>query len=167
MHSPNLERSISQASERLHATLIEMAERVAAEVRAEAEAEAQRYLERRRREADEAVARRLDGLSDVTRDLTSHIDRVRSEAEALSRSLEDALRRIREMQGDVLSQGNSDIPVSPIERHADEVISHEAILRAAQMAAAGSGRQEIEDVLRLEFSLRDPATVTDRILGPA
>lgn len=43
----------------------------------------------------------------------------------------------------------------------------EALLRATQMAVAGSRRQEIEETLRDEFELDDPVPVVNDILGPA
>ena len=43
----------------------------------------------------------------------------------------------------------------------------EAVLRATQMAVAGSSRSEIEDTLRVEFGLEDARSVVDDILGPA
>jgi len=43
----------------------------------------------------------------------------------------------------------------------------EAVLRATQMAVAGSPRSDIEVALRDEFELDDPGSVVDDILGPA
>ncbi len=43
----------------------------------------------------------------------------------------------------------------------------EAVLRATQMAVAGSPRSDIELALRDEFELDDPGSVVDDILGPA
>ena len=166
MDSDHVKRSIGQASERLHAAMREAAERIAGEIRAEAEAEAQSYADQRRREADEEAAARLEALSEVAATLTAHIDRVRIEAEALSHSLEEATGRLRAMQGEVTSIGDAAGP-APTEPTVDAGMSREAVLRATQMAAAGSERREIEDALREEFSVRDPGLVTDRILGPA
>ncbi|HYH62647.1 MAG TPA: hypothetical protein VD766_12340, partial [Solirubrobacterales bacterium] len=42
----------------------------------------------------------------------------------------------------------------------------EAVLRATQMAVAGSPRSDIEVALRDEFGLDDPGSVVDDILGP-
>jgi hypothetical protein len=40
------------------------------------------------------------------------------------------------------------------------------LLRATQMAVAGSDRTEIERTLRLEFSIEDPSEIVSEILGP-
>jgi hypothetical protein len=48
----------------------------------------------------------------------------------------------------------------------DSVVSEDAVLRATQMAVAGNSREEIETVLRTEFGVSDPASVTNEILGP-
>ena len=50
-----------------------------------------------------------------------------------------------------------------LRRHPPE----EAILRATQMAVAGSSRSEIEATLRDEFGLADAGAVVNDILGPA
>jgi hypothetical protein len=44
--------------------------------------------------------------------------------------------------------------------------SEEPLLRATQMAVAGSERAEIEDALRREFGIADPGSIADQILGP-
>jgi hypothetical protein len=41
-----------------------------------------------------------------------------------------------------------------------------ALLRAAQMAVAGSSREEIERALADELTIRDPAPIVDELLGP-
>lgn len=46
-------------------------------------------------------------------------------------------------------------------------VPDEALLRATQMAVAGSSREEIEEALRRDFDLADPAAVADEILGNA
>ena len=51
------------------------------------------------------------------------------------------------------------VPESPPEME-------EALLRATQMAVAGSDRLEIEQVLRSEFSIEDPGEIVSEILGP-
>ncbi len=43
----------------------------------------------------------------------------------------------------------------------------EAVLRATQMAVAGSSRSEIEATLSDEFGLADATPVVNDILGPA
>ncbi len=49
----------------------------------------------------------------------------------------------------------------------DQGPPEEAVLRATQMAVAGSSRTEIEAELRKEFELEDAGPVVDDILGPA
>jgi hypothetical protein len=41
-----------------------------------------------------------------------------------------------------------------------------AVLRAAQMAVAGSSREEIERALASELAISDPAPIVDELLGP-
>lgn len=41
-----------------------------------------------------------------------------------------------------------------------------ALLRAAQMAVAGSSREEIERALSAEFEIREPTPIVDQLLGP-
>jgi hypothetical protein len=41
-----------------------------------------------------------------------------------------------------------------------------ALLRAAQMAVAGSSREEIERELSAELAIEDPAPIVDELLGP-
>jgi hypothetical protein len=41
-----------------------------------------------------------------------------------------------------------------------------ALLRAAQLAVAGSGRTEIEAALRRDFGVAEPADILDQILPP-
>jgi len=53
------------------------------------------------------------------------------------------------------------------EADSDSLPPEEALLRATQMAVAGSSREEIEVALRDEFSLDDPGAAVDDILGPA
>jgi hypothetical protein len=42
----------------------------------------------------------------------------------------------------------------------------EALLRATQMAVAGSDRLEIERTLETEFAVANPRAIVDSILGP-
>jgi hypothetical protein len=50
--------------------------------------------------------------------------------------------------------------------HAATSAFEEAMLRATQMAVAGSSREEIETVLRNEYRMRAPGPIVDEILGP-
>jgi hypothetical protein len=46
-----------------------------------------------------------------------------------------------------------------------EPVGEEPLLRATQMAVAGASRADIEEALRTEFGVSDPAAVADEILG--
>jgi hypothetical protein len=45
------------------------------------------------------------------------------------------------------------------------IASEEVLLRATQMAIAGSSRDEIASALRAEFGIADPGPIVDGILG--
>jgi hypothetical protein len=49
---------------------------------------------------------------------------------------------------------------------ADALVPDEALLRATQMAVAGRSREEIEEALRRDFAVANPAAVVDDISRP-
>ena len=55
-------------------------------------------------------------------------------------------------------------PLPPVSAGAS---SDEAMLRATQMAVAGSSRDEIGRTLEAEFGIDDPEPILGQILGPA
>ena len=56
------------------------------------------------------------------------------------------------------------VPVEQPSSASSERIPEQAVLRATQMAVAGTERTEIERMLRVEFGIDDPAAVVDEML---
>lgn len=59
----------------------------------------------------------------------------------------------------------SERPVDALTPDTPEAADEQALLRATQMAVAGSDRGEIERVLQDELGIADPAPVVERVLG--
>jgi hypothetical protein len=166
-----LRRSVTEATARIQ-EIIDAAERVAEEIRADAEAEASRYLDERKRDADrlaEEQARRLSELSDL---LAERARYVREQVEALTDALERTVANIRAGTTPPAA-AETEPPVAGEEREAPPQTSvrdsggvEEPLLRATQMAVGGSERGEIERTLRREFGVEEPNAIVDRILGP-
>jgi hypothetical protein len=165
-----LGKSISSAAEKIQ-EIVDAAERVALDIRAEAETEAARYREDRRREADASVEERTRRFEELSASLSEHAERVRAEVASLSAELGRAV--------DELRRRDSQAPVVPVtypgtdarqgarDDGTETPVPAGALIRAAQMAVAGNSRAEIEATLRDEFELSDPGAVTDDILGSA
>lgn len=152
--------------------IIDTAERVAGDIRAEAEIVAARHLEEQRQRADRALEERMRELERVTRMLSTRAASVQRETSALTRELDDAVARMARFSG---SDPLASVPVGSPERPEPEVhaypgtaarerTSQQAILRATQMVVAGDERGEIERMLRTEFGVRDPAGVVEDML---
>jgi hypothetical protein len=174
--------------------IVDTAERVVEEIRAEAEAAAQEYLDARRREADRVMEGRLREFGAVTRDLSARIERLRGDADALNDALGEAqsgLDRLAETSAPEASESGTSVPEEGVVDDPVEVepppaqslraarpepspprvpagrverIPEEAILRATQMAVAGIERTQIELMLRTEYGLSHPASVVDQML---
>ena len=147
----DLERSASDAIDRIQ-QIIETAERVAGQIRAGATEDAKRHVEDARRGADRLTMERVTLISQLTDSLIERADEVKRRSEELIGALEAAV-------GEVAPR--SEPAAEP------EIAPELAVLRATQMAVAGSERAEIEQVLRSEYGIRDTGRFLDRILGEA
>ena len=173
--------------------ILAAAESAAAETRAQAEAEGRALLERRSREAEEAAAVREAGAADVldqsaaavhqargaVAGLSEQLDRIAAELEETSGRLDECLRLL-EASRDEAAPAPSEAPEEDREEQPREEQPPEAdatggdreaslgrppLVRAVQMAMAGSSREEIDEVLREEFGVADPAPILDEALG--
>ncbi len=193
-----LKSSITEASRKIE-SIIDDAERAAAEIRAGARVEAER-------EAQRVLNESSVQLASVVEPLVERVEMLRVEAAALAHEIEAATKKLVDLTklSEELSNSASEV-VTPAESDAgpEDPLSEltavetptdgnpgpapvaypgtgsgkgaspssstpeEAILRATQMAVAGSSRSEIEDTLRVEFGLEDARSVVDDILGPA
>jgi hypothetical protein len=178
VRSTDLRHAMGQATERIH-EIIDTAERVAAEIRADAEADARSYLAERKREADLVARERTSVLDQLTRTLADSAEQFKHQAE---RMLADLDRVIAEARAGVYASGAAAAveaepaaaptptpPPRPVPEPATEPQSadatSEALLRATQMAVTGKGRAEIAEVLRADFPGVDTDSVVDEILG--
>jgi hypothetical protein len=157
--------------------ILDAAERIAGEIRAEAEAAGENYVYERRREAERAVEEGVREFTGLTHSVTARVETLQREASALVEVLEDARRRLASLAQSVEPQPQptfrSSPPHAPLtpqpaaaetDASESEKIPEQAILRATQMAVAGIERTEIELMLRTEFGIRDPASVVDQML---
>jgi hypothetical protein len=156
--------------------ILDTAERLATEIRAEAQAAGDNYLYERRREAEQAVEDGVREFTGLTHSVAARVETLQREASALVEALEDARRRLETLARSVEPQHPPTIgspvvqPAPPdgaetgTEPAGDDKIPEQAILRATQMAVAGIERTEIELMLRTEFGIRDPGSVVDQML---
>jgi hypothetical protein len=151
--------------------ILDAAERIAGEIRADAEAAGENYVNERRREAERAVEEGVREFTGLTHSVTARVETLQREASALVEVLEDARRRLASLAQSVEPQTQPPFRTSPPQPAAAEAdtsegekIPEQAILRATQMAVAGIERTEIELMLRTEFEIRDPASVVDQML---
>lgn len=86
----DLRRSVTQATDRIH-SIIDEAERTAAQIRVEAERQAAEYLADRRREADRLFSERSAALDDVGRRLGEAAERFRAQADEMLSELDVAI----------------------------------------------------------------------------
>jgi hypothetical protein len=195
-----LKSSITEASRKIE-SIIDDAERAAAEIRADARADAER-------EAQRALNESSVKLSSVVGPLVERVENLRVEAAALTHEIDAATKQLRELTRKSAELGSGTEAVStrvetpaaeakpaqftePVEAAPSEERSspgpvpvaypgtdssdaassagppEEAVLRATQMAVAGSSRSEIEATLSEEFGLADATPVVNDILGPA
>ena len=195
-----LKASITEATLKI-ASIIDDAERAAAEIRAEARQDAERDS---RRIVSESGAQ----LSSLLEPLIKRVENLRIESAALMHELEAATHELVELTRRTADQVSTDVSASPApviaepeaegteaedrEEAAIESLvfgpapvaypgtsadsnngsdssgpPEEAILRATQMAVAGSSRSEIEAALSDEFGLADATPVVNDVLGPA
>jgi hypothetical protein len=179
---------VDRATEDIQETLA-AAEREIEMLRAEAEAEANRYLATARAEAEHIERERLGAISAETGALTEQLSSLRDAVEAtllaIDRTVQDLTGRqpgfpggesgLRPMRprpvetapaeaAPAPAESGQDLPPPSIGR--DRSAPDEAMLHATQMAVAGSGREEIEDALRTQYGISDPARAVAEILGP-
>jgi hypothetical protein len=175
---------VGRATEEIQQTLA-TAEREIEMLQAEAEAEAERYMEAARAEAERVERERLVAISAQTDALTEQLHSLRDGVEATLAAIDRTLANLQQQPG-VRDGERGPRPLRPRPRMAeappppvdlrqdvppppvapDRPAPEEAMLHATQMAVAGSGREEIEDTLRTEYGLADPARLVTEILGP-
>jgi hypothetical protein len=139
-------------------TVLEAAERAAADIRSDAEQWAERHLAETRRRADELVSDRARELSSITEDLLARAKAVAKESDELMRALDTASRRALHLNGTGSSAESSNGSVQ-IER--SRRVSDGARLLATQMAVAGSSRETIASRLKEEFGILDSTPILD------
>jgi len=140
--------SAADAASRL-ATIVDAAERAAANVIDEAERQAQSHLDEARARADRIVAARL-------RELADELDPAGAgEGESAAERRGGHLKPVAANDGD----GKP----TALRRSG----SAGARLLATQMAVSGASRTEIEQRLRTGFEIDDTDEILDAILGPA
>jgi hypothetical protein len=169
--SGDLDRSISSAAERIQA-ILDAATEAASQIRADAREDA-------RREADRLTMRRIAQMSQLTDSLVERAERVRREADELTRAIEDAMRAVVTATNDVGvavdaeesdAGGPGGTPAShfdPTERPlpAQGRARETPAMRAARMAIDGRPREEIGVTLTREYGIRDPNPILNEVLG--
>ncbi len=148
-------------------TVLEAAERAAAEIRRDAQEWAERHMAEARLRADELVSQRVEELSGITDELLAVAQAVARQSEDLVRALDAtrdrALRASLRRREDM---GSNRREIEPAPRSVDPLdpigsVSHGARLLATQMAVAGSNRETIAGRLRREFGVDDPGAILD------
>jgi vacuolar-type H+-ATPase subunit H len=166
-------------AERL-AAIVEAAERAAVGVIDDAEKQARQHLEQAQIEADALVASRLASLSELTDSLIAQAEEIRSQAERLAFSLQEAKRGLGAGGEERPPEAVRPTHLSAVDPVAEPALAEATELRVAeteggaagarllatQMAVSGSSREEIEARLRNGFEIEDTASILDAILGP-
>jgi cell division septum initiation protein DivIVA len=164
--------AMSSVGERVESVL-EAAERAAADIRRDAEQWAQRHMEETRKRADELAAKRVHELSSVTDDLLVRAKVVAKQSEGLISALDEARRRALKVplesedddQGNSASEASQPDPEPKAEGDPTVVpngpVSKGARLLATQMAVAGANRDTIGSRLKEEFGIEDPSAILD------
>jgi vacuolar-type H+-ATPase subunit E/Vma4 len=86
-------QSMSGAAERVE-SILDAAERTAADIRDSARAEASRFAEDAEREVDRVTFKRIAVLSEMTENLIERVELLQAQAEAVIRALEDTMRAL-------------------------------------------------------------------------
>jgi hypothetical protein len=178
-----VQRSLADATRRIQG-IIDAAEQAANEIRADAEEAAQAYLAEKRQEADRLVERRAEALRDLVSSLANRAEVLRGQAQ-------DMAHEVETMFASLTDPGMSEPAPVPEPASSSKAWTgprpvaypgtgspgtgsgdaqeppEEAVLRATQLAVAGTDRSEIEETLRSEFGLEQPAGLVDDILGPS
>jgi hypothetical protein len=166
------ERVLANVGPRIQEVL-DAAERLAADIRAEAEAAAARHVEQRQREADRAFEERFAELRGIVDALGARAATVQKEVSELAGELGKARRRLARLGGgdpvaavpDQLEGPDGPQPVAYPGTARNEHSREQGILRATQLAVAGTDRTEIERMLRSEFGIEDAGAVVDQLYG--
>jgi vacuolar-type H+-ATPase subunit H len=164
----DLERSASEAIERIQ-QIIESAERIAGQIQASAREEARHRVEGARHDADRLTLERVTLISQLTDSLIERARDVERKSDDLIGALEAAVSDVAAQPAAAATAvRQAPAPEQPAARPpAAEpgAALDAALLRATQMALAGSDRGEIERVLSTEYGIREPGPILDRILG--
>jgi hypothetical protein len=177
-----LRRALLDVGERVD-EIISGAERTAEEIRRRAQIDADRYLAERQRRADALEAERKKLLSEALETLRGGTTRIEEEAERVSRSIEEIIRRGEQTTGseavdEPAPEAPRPAPSAPApvaypgrparerEPEGTDVEPRVSMLiRATQLAVQGHDRVEIEQTLESEFGATDAKLVVDQVLG--
>lgn len=185
-----LKTSITDASRKIE-SIIDDAERAATEIRADAKANAEREAKRALNESSAELAAVVNPLIERVENLRVEAAALMHEIETATAKLselarvtgvatpaappvpEEAMRPAASPPVDraepvAATSSPGPVPVAYPGRGREEAsaaVPEEAVLRATQMAVAGSSRAEIETTLSDEFGLEDPTPVVNDILG--
>jgi len=143
--------------------IVDSAERVAEEIRAEAEASAASYLRERRREADRLVEEGTRELAERTRVLSERAERLWRETTELAGEFRQAATSLQDEARAQPAAPEAAAPEAPPEPGRRRV-SGDAVLRATQLAVAGRDRDEIVAAIASEFALDDPGALVEEVL---
>ena len=146
--------------------ILDTAERVAGEIRADAETAGRTYLLERQREADQVVQERMSELDQITQSLAARAVNMEHELTAFVAEVEQVRWRMGQLTGEGGPPAES-APVGPPAPDAaaqgpttfNRGVSQDAALRATQMAVAGAERADIEQMLRDQFGMDDPSAI--------
>jgi hypothetical protein len=140
--------------------ILDLAERVAGDIRTEAETASERQIADSRREADRVVDERLGELASLTRSLTGQVEAVAREARALIAQLDGARERLADIgaQPDrtdprpdrtdthpVSAMPTEDAPAAPVDAPAAPVDTPAAPVDAAAEASPDSDGNQIPE----------------------
>jgi len=151
--------------------MLDTAERVAGEIRADAESAGRTYLQERQREADRVVQERMTELDAITQSLAARAASMEHEMTSFVAEVEQVRWRMARLIGDDATPGAQQATGDGAAANGaprppevnDRGISQAATLRATQMAVAGADRSDIEHMLRDQFGMDDPSAI-DRVL---
>lgn len=184
-----LKSSITDASRKIEG-IIDDAERAAAEILAEARLEAAREAQRTLNSSAAELASVVLPLVERVENLRVEAAALMHEIESAASMLKELTRTEEEQRAAPVARAPAPVLDDPPEvaieaspasapepapvayagtgaKEAEEspTVPEEAVLRATQMAVAGSSRSEIESTLRDEFDLEDAGPVVNEILG--
>lgn len=159
----NSPAAMSSVGERVESVL-EAAERAAADIRRDAEQWAQQHMEKTRRHADELAAQRVQELSSITDDLLARAQALARHSDELVDAVDAARRRVLRglpSAGDQEQANGAPGSTDPGPIPAGAASSPGIRLLARQMAIAGASKEKIEIRLKEEFGIEDPSAILD------